>query len=533
LDREDVTKFDFIVRDCGFELIVMQRTEMSFAKFVTVNRLETTDVGFVDIHSFIQRERGPTSDDIWNYARGLEKCGKYNIVVNATTPMSLLNEICKMGMTVPDDFIMYVMKYVGKDFMNSTNQWNNVILPYMNVLTNHVIQSSSTRNTILSSVIGGTMAMLVTLPYKPTIIDQSSCGTTALELKNLISQGCAYVHLGLHTRGSECGRWATRLTPEGFSFVLAHVNGSEWKACQLPNDSHRCVLVTRPSKCEAWFFKINGCSSVPHNRPVMLDAPIDINGDLYSVFECTYNPLTDKVTIYDCAVIFGQEIRNKTLTERIRMAKIAVVGWKFGCNLKFASVADYGKGKVNGESASMILFVRDAAPLNTFAGGDAYVWKVPTLIANNQKVMIFRLGECMAAERRDHYMLRKVGDVFIFESHGCKLENMHAYVFERDPRTDAWRAVRPAKNAERLFTYDECISFDSTPTQITRNGVMKLLNQISDLPHHSPSSSVLTNTPLIGNTTPISTSKPKNSDPPKRRVKSNPVLMVVIPNKKI
>jgi hypothetical protein len=134
---------------------------------------------------------------------------------------------------------------------------------------------------------------------------------------------------------------------------------------------------------------------------------------------------------------------------------------------------------VDKTSAYRVLFVKDAAPLGQFPGGDAYAWKAPSL-REGFYVLTCRAGECMAVAQHGNFMLRKVGIL----ANPKETEHMGTYVCEPvtspSPSKDrVWRALRLAKSSERLFTFEECFAAEYPHTQITRGGMVKLLGQIS------------------------------------------------------
>jgi hypothetical protein len=221
-----------------------------------------------------------------------------------------------------------------------------------------------------------------------------------------------------------------------------------------------------------------------------------------SVFECIFDQMSNKVAVYDCAVANGQNVRQQCLTNRINFAAEILEGQ---CLAKGApvrtqtqtlaprpwsdaeeeeeipiSVAKYtshdGVPVVNKQNARRVLFVKDSAPLGFFPGGDAYAWKAPTL-NGSVAVLTCRMGECLAVSTRGNCLMKKVGKLV----HTSDVEHMGTYVCELVAVgcTDRlWRAVRLAKSSERLFTVEECSGTEFPLTQITRDGMIKLLGSV-------------------------------------------------------
>jgi hypothetical protein len=403
------------------------------------------------------------------YMGSLGKGVPYDTVVDGT-PGGLVRE-----MRAPD-LADYVARCVAKESVNLWCNYAGAVMPFLDAVLACVLMRRTRGRDPADRV-----AVVVHSPYDPTrmLRERASLEDVERRAADMLSQCRAYVAIGLPSRGGDCGRWGTRLTPEGFPHVLNRVVGPGWRACAIPNNAYRCMMVASPKRGEAWFFRVNGGASVQ-------DHPLAVRGcdpaEPDSVFECTYNCLMESVTIYDCATAAGANVRARPLTERIALAGRIARGWTLGDCGKAPRIAAYDGTGADVATAKIVLFVRDAAALGVYAGGDAYVWKEPAL-ADGQCVMLYRFGECMAAESAAHCMLAKVGDVHL---DGIPAPPppfpMSAGVFERLPRTDMWRFVRPARRSERLFSFAECTCSAREPSLTPRSDMAKLLLRIGGGP---------------------------------------------------
>jgi hypothetical protein len=247
------------------------------------------------------------------------------------------------------------------------------------------------------------------------------------------------------------------------------------------------VVATLPSKVAVpapgvWFFDTFGGHRVHEDIIIVIDR---CRPGGPSVLECVVDDASGRVTIYDCAVAAGSDVRHFCLTRRMEIAGTIARNWTMcrpsreGEEPAVPDIARYTDAHpCDLKGAKVVLFVRDAAPLAQFAGGDAFVWKEPTL-ADGQHVLICRGGDCMASADPSCVLLRSVGT---HEDPDNKIGHMSAQVCA--PRTGngdgrVWEVIRPARGSERLSTCDECTSPEYVHTQITRSGMMRLLDQIS------------------------------------------------------
>jgi hypothetical protein len=480
----------------------------------------TTCLGMVDVYRIDKpvpmiggRGAPPATDDaLRRLVRRLEDCGRYNTVIDGT-PRGLMRELSANGVRYPRTFEEYVSRNIEKESISLSNQWDGVIVPFLDSLLGFALECRATIQSTVSLVVGGKAAVVVYTPYTPWTCARlkrpmQPDGDARRDVMYTISQCCAYRSIGLPTRGGDCGRWATDLTPENLAHASAHVGG--FRACVLPNNALKCIMVVCPSERVAWFFKMNGGSTIANHRPVALWSMRDGDGGerrlptSSSVFECTFNPVTDLATIYDCAVSSGTDVRAKTLTERIEIARgiVTLHGWALGENRRPPIVSTYrAHNDDDAMRAQVVMFVRDLAPLGTFPGGDAYVWRSPTLSAGQRVMMLRRTAppsvpECLAAESRQFdYMLRRVGTVSTGAASSSSgpppHDNMGSFVFEREPRTDSWRIVRPARRSERMSTYDECTCVEGerhNPSQVPREDMIRMLGRIASVTAADPAS---------------------------------------------
>lgn len=435
----------------------------------TVTQIESIS-GLVDLHSIIKTRN--VDKDMNDYVENL-LAGDTYYSVWLITPLSLLRDVMSMEARLPDDFVDYVHTHVLKE-SGTVNHWENVVLPYMNTLVQYILYKNVIPLGVTRSVLEDDIrpcAVVVNAPFVPCLTGYSV--DTPIRLHGFIAQCRAYGRTRLPNRGGECGRWGTRLVPEGFSFVLSHISGPGWRACELPSNGSKCVMVVVPKDRAVWFFKINGGS--PLGSPALLGGTVDGTEEA-SVFECVCNCLTDNVTIYDCSISRGVDIRTETMTLRVASIENVVKGWLIGCSRRPVSIARYTPPStlIGRTTATRVMFVNDSAPLITYSGSDAYVWKVPSLL-DGQYVMVYRVGECMAVDCYGKCLMRKVGNV---ENHDG-LSHMGVYVFERCIGDGMWFALRRAKNRERLFTHAECMAGEYPSTQITQSGMWRLVMQIS------------------------------------------------------
>lgn len=395
----------------------------------------------------------------------LKSSGDYDIVIDAS-PASLSKSLA----LVPREFAEYVKKYVCVVNGSAPRHWQDVVVPFLDRAIFSAMPPPSAASSA-SEIVGQKglrIAVVAPAPYKmPT---RRLCLDDAY-----VSECCAYSLIGAPSRGGECGRTVVNLAPEGFSHVLTKVSRPDWRACELPPKYGKCVAVVVPERSRAWFFKINGCALAGPPLP-MEGAP---KRAAHCVFECAYNPLTEDIVAYDCAVALGCCQRALPHHKRIADGVEACKGWMLGSDRKRAiRFADFSPGTVDGDAAPRVLFVRDAAPLSVGVVGDALQWKPPTLDAG-QCVMTCRSGGCYAAVAYGECFLEKVGN--LENPEGAVLAHMGTYVCRRTSSRDSvWYAEREAKACERLFTSDECKQAVPPATQITRRGMQRLLDQLTN-----------------------------------------------------
>lgn len=431
-------------------------------------------LGFADLHVVNQ----PTQEgmcSVYNRIQELRASNIYSTIIDAT-PIGLLTELIKDdSLKISTIMRDYVYSHVVKESRTSVGQWTNVIIPFLNTVLNYVLSCKISPEGSAAFVLEKKIAIVTADPFIPECNYNTDC---RYKVKRLIAECCAYMCIGASgVRGGDCGRWGTRLVPEGFSAILTRINGPEWKACELPSGLTKCVIMVLPKIHSAWLFKISGGAALDGPLYVHIE-PGDTIDARHSVFEGLYDRATGKIIVYDCAVANGIDIRQKCLTYRIDIGAQTSAWWRIGHNNSRISVAKYTPAAmIDKNIAKLVLFVRDAAPLGTIPGNDAFFWKTPTL-CKGQYVLTCRMDRCLATAVYGHCILAEVGRLI----NPSTTEHMGTYVCEVvdvDSEFPVWRAVRVAKNSERLFTYDECFSSEYPRTQITTSGMSRLLHQIS------------------------------------------------------
>lgn len=447
-------------------------TSFSFCTSVDIKQR-----GNIELHVVNSGCDQTLEENIRKYVRHLECLGRYDTIIEAT-PMGLLGELMD-DEDVPITPAMedYVIKCVAKENVGICSQWGGVILPFLNTALAYVLQNKMVAHNAMSGVMDTKIAVVSASPYTP------SCEFSANSreaLLRMIEECSTYSRANFTSRGGDCGRWGTRLIPEGFSHVLSIVSGPGWRACELPSRGSKCAMVVLPDVPVIQMFRLgNGFRFGGGLRLVRTGIAKGV-----SLFECIFDQIANRITIYDCATADGKNVRHVCLSLRIKAAEETVKGWLVGSEDDESEpviVAKYTPpiSVVDKISAERVLFVNDAAPLGFFPGGDAYAWKEPSL-KEGMYVLTCRSGECMAVACRGDCLLRKVGNLVNPES----TKHMGTYVCElvspsSSSRENLWKAIRPAKSSERLFTFDECYAAEYPRTQITRGGMMKLLDQIS------------------------------------------------------
>jgi hypothetical protein len=97
-------------------------------------------------------------------------------------------------------------------------------------------------------------------------------------------------------------------------------------------------------------------------------------------------------------------------------------------------------------------------------------------LKENMFVLTCRMCECLAVAEHGNCLMSRVGRL----TNPQDTEHMGTYVCEpASSEKKTWRALRLAKNSERLFTFAECFAAEQPHTQITRSGMVRLLEQIS------------------------------------------------------
>jgi hypothetical protein len=342
--------------------------------------------------------------------------------------------------------------------------------------------------------------LLVTrFPWKPCVREGRGECNWSDEFVIAVRECVAYSWTGVFSRNASCCRGGTRVTPEGYGNVSRLVTGSGWRACELPSDGHRCCMVLVPYLLTAYFFDKwtgalmqNGVMRLAVRTPsVSMDQQAEP-----SVFECSYNPATNAVRIYDCMVRNGANVRAKPLGKRLADAAEVTNSWRSrGENSRPLTVLAFAPPQtvVRPDTADMVLFIKDSVPYSLHSGGDAFLWKRPSL-EPLQVVVVCRVGSAMASYNRDNVLLCDVGVLAKGWSAACV--HMGAYVCEpmgvwpdlKTPKemegTVRWRIVRPARRSERLFAFEECAAAaggkaEMCRAQVSREEMRRLLNQIS------------------------------------------------------
>lgn len=269
----------------------------------------------------------------------------------------------------------------------------------------------------------------------------------------------AYMYTKLPSRGIPCCRGGTYVTPEGYGSIHRTV-GPGWSYRVIPTDGHRCCGVLVPSVGAMYFYDRDNGSQLQNGE-------LQASGkcDQPSVVECTYNAATGRVCAYDCMVAAGVDVRGSAHSERMLRANAALRGCRTG-QAGVPLVVIEPNSDLAG--AGMVLFSKDSAPYATHSGGDAFLWKKPTL-SDGQVVVVCRVGRVMAVCQRDECLMQDVGPVVGGKKH------MGAYVCERSG--DAWRAIRLAKRSERLYTADECAA-GGARSQVDSGGLARLAARI-------------------------------------------------------
>lgn len=434
-----------------------------------------------EVHTIVPKWGQPFSEeDVRSYVKKLEDQGKFSLVIEAT-PQGMLKELAADDeLEVPPCLELYVYRHCARECANLSMQWAGIFLPFLNLSLAYILQTKFSPTSAAAKSSDTVIAVVSVYPYCPNCEYDANSKDM---LVAYIESCCAYARANLPMRGGDCGRWATRLVPEGFAYVLSVVHSPEWCACQLPRRGCKCVAVILPNVLNVWMFKIGDGRSIGGMFHLITDKKFV--GP--STFEGIFDQMTNKLTVYDCSMADGNDVRQSTLPSRINFAMEVLRGARINTHDSESEpilIAQYTPdGQIDRAAAERVLFVKSAAPLGYFPGGDAYIWKAPTL-KDQMAVMTCRLGECMAVATRGNFLLRRVGLL----ANPKDVEHMGTYVCEPVVATHKadgfWRALRLAKRSERLFTYDECIS-DKTPrTQITRDGLYKLLDQIgADAPN--------------------------------------------------
>ena len=152
----------------------------------------------------------------------------------------------------------------------------------------------------------------------------------------------------------------------------------------------------------AWFFNKTSGIAIGSKRAVKIVGGRPLGTIAPSVFECVYNPLLSTCKVYECLLSLGVNVKPSTLTERIKAGNVAIADWHIICDdgtgstqlkpvYKRITMTAYTPplGVINMQTAQNVLFIRDAAAYTYYAGGDAFLWKAPTL-APGQHVLVSR-----------------------------------------------------------------------------------------------------------------------------------------------
>lgn len=436
--------------------------------------------------------------DVVQWADIHHHCDKEHSYVKSLThtPESLLDFVCEdeMFTEVAPKIRAYVASY--GNCITKNNVWSIAMHPLVCAALNYVIlcenkwiaEQRDKQESVVQCAVGEDAPRAV--PARVCImVDFAPC--PCWEIGSVVRECLAFAEIGAACRGtSNCIRGGVTMTPEGFSSVLKCVVGPEWRACEIPPDGRRCAMVI--SNGLAHMF--NKCTGELLNAPLELElSQPGPRSTKPSVFECSYNALTDSIRVIDCSICNGENVALSPLTRRLAKAAEYLSKWKVLPHGKPIAVIPYTPptALIRPETAKMVLFVKEADPYTLYknphvvlggeksphGGCSAYLWKQPSLNAlESQAVLICRVGEAMA--------VGAYGECALVSAGGCCSSiptHMGAYVCEYSRDLGAWRIIRAAKRSERLYTADEantCSEGGVVNTQITRAGMIRLLKQI-------------------------------------------------------
>lgn len=455
---------------------------------------KVTTVDRVDVHHLpvVMLE-----EDTAKYVAALRTDPCYVEVLNCTAQF-VLDYICSDQRFSNE--AQYIRSYVEAygNYSSKSNVWTISMQPLMRAAINYIIHCENKslklryrrafeENVVQSAVADDgekkarepenyKVALVVSLFLAPSI--DPSC-----DIFSTLTECYSFMETGAPCRGiGPCIRGGAVMAPESFSFILNTINGPEWRVCELPSNSHMCAMVmfvTGERQAEARMFRKNTGEIIGGvvNLVRTQDSPAALGK--VSVFECSYNPLTDSVKIIDCAKCNGVCVKQMSLTNRVAAAANEAALWRVGPHMKSIVVVAYSPpmSLINQELARRVLFVREGDPYDLRVGSSAFLWKQPSLDGPaGHTVLICRNHECMAAETYKSCMLASVGR--------CCSEiprQMGCYVCVPNWDENAWVIIREAKRSERLFTLEEAASSAHgyvVTTQITRAGMVRLLNQV-------------------------------------------------------
>lgn len=468
-----------------------------------------TRVGNVEIHHL---DNSIVGDDVAKYiakvntthfdSTGVNTCKlepeyKYIHVANCTVDY-IVDYICNDSnfSVFAEKLRAYVKTY--HNYWSKNNVWMVAMQPLLRAALNYIIKRENkwiTENSVIEdekivqSVVddisssfafhkatyGDKIALVVSDFVTPDIDD-------ACEIWKTLADCFAYMEIGAPIRGAgECIRGGTLMTPEGFSSVLKSIEGPGWRVCELPADGHRCamVLTVMDQKYGELRMFRKSTGEMLGNEIKLYKVADAEPSNVSSVFECSYNMLTDSIKVIDCMSCNGVSCRLHPLSRRLDLAVKELAKWKLLSNDKSIAVLPYAPplALVNADHARMVLFVKESEPYDLHCGGSAFLWKQPSLDPEaGQAVLICRNNNAMAVETYKSCMLSSVGPC-------CSdiPQHMGTYVCVVDWDKNGWAIVRPAKRNERVYTLEEAANAargEIVTTQITRAGMMRLIKQI-------------------------------------------------------
>jgi hypothetical protein len=367
----------------------------------------------------------------------------------------------------------YVHKYFSEQSL-----WKYSLEPLMTAVLNHKLASAMSKDTAVLIIYGH--------QWKPVINFDHDEARWTKEIDMASRQNIAFMRIGAATRGTPVCRDGTRITPEGLGFVKKTIHGTDWKACEIPPDGHKCclVLITRNGNMADGFFFDRRDGTLLLNGTRTFCAKQETSPNRATVLDCVFNPVTDVVKILDGRIVQDLDITGKPLGSRLSAAAMELSNWCIisdGGLSKNMVVLPYAPpvGLIRVQTAKSILFVCESAPYATHSGSKAFLWKQPTLSAE-EAVLVCREHRVLAQSVRDSCILVDVGSLLYSAP-----KRMYAMVCRPTPDGSMWKWIREAHRSERLFTVDEALLIFSgmaVDTQVTRSSVTILLYQLTRSP---------------------------------------------------